>query len=207
VCVCVCAILGINHLCWHSRVCILSVHRDLHLLSHTHTLTHTHQMKISWQHGQLHQMCPLLFRSLLSNRRRLAWGLYCESHSAKQHPHKANTERETDMRAQRKTFKQSETSENFIVCWNMWMQLAKPERGRETHADTPKLAFAEDWRAQTEPWFGGQLGIMDWRRTGDAHALCPFSPGCQRHLLTLWMAALVPSRRAGWTDSQTTCFS
>lgn len=45
--------------------------------------------------------------------------------------------------------------------------------------------------------FGGQLGILDWRRLCDAHMLCPFSPGCQRHLLTLWMAALLPSGRAG----------
>ncbi len=44
-CVFVRAFLGGNHLCWHSRVCILSVHRDLVCTccqTHTQTLTHTH---------------------------------------------------------------------------------------------------------------------------------------------------------------------
>lgn len=54
--------------------------------------------------------------------------------------------------------------------------------------------------------FGGQLGIGDWRCLCDAHALCPFSLGRQRHLLSLWMAALERSRGAGRTDAQTTCF-
>lgn len=67
----------------------------------------------------------------------------------------------------------------------------------------PRLASA----ARSLGFFGGQLGIWDWHGLRDAHTLCPFSLGCQRHLLTLWMAALVPSRRAGRTDSQTTCFS
>ena len=38
----VCAFLGGNHLCWHSRGCILSVHRDLVCTCcHTHAQTHT----------------------------------------------------------------------------------------------------------------------------------------------------------------------
>lgn len=56
-------------------------------------------------------------------------------------------------------------------------------------------------------FFGGSAGNFGLAlRACDAYALCPFSLGCQRHLLTLWMAALVPSREAGQTDLQTTCF-
>lgn len=74
-------------------------------------------------------------------------------------------------------------------------------------APTTKTSICQSLAsAATALVFGGQQGILDWRRLRDAHALCPFSLGCQRHLLTLWMAALLPSRGAGETDSQTTCF-
>lgn len=142
---------------------------------------HKHTDKTSAQHGQLHQMCLLLFCSLTSNWRTGAyWGPPQSNHTPSKR--QSNTNPECTMILHRMQL--------TTHCRRLWRS---------------RIVFAAVWRVQ--PWFGGQRGIWGWRWLCDAHALGPLSLGCQHHLLTLWMAALVRSMGAGRTDALTTCFS
>ncbi len=123
-CVFVCAFLGGNHLCWHSRVCILSVHRDLVCTccqTHAHTHTNTHipdENQLTAWPASSDVPTPVPFINVQPKAAGLgptASPTRLNSTPTKQT--QRERQRETDMRAKRKTFKQSEAQnvENVII--------------------------------------------------------------------------------------------